>query len=439
VPQASAETIPEAPEAEEAVLGAILYNGRILDELALQLTPADFYSSRRQAIYAASIMLHIEGSPVNLVTVTNRLREMGQLEPAGGPMYITHLMDGVFGDGLSVHYARIVRERSQQRRALRAVTDAAIVLRQPTDKWATDVENLQQQLFVLMQADHRSSLAPMGEIVPQEYDRLQDLWRRRQLGEPVPTGVPTGFQKLDKILGGFHAGDLVIVAGRPAQGKTTFLSDLALRHAVTDQKVAFFSLEMSRQAILTKWISALSKVPLQHIRQGDFRLDEPLRVADACDRLSVLPILLDDDPSLTISDFRARVRQAVNAGGPHVVLVDYLQRVHALSAVGRNRQEEVAEIAAGLKTVAREMNVPVLAAAQLSRNIEQRGEEARPRLSDLRESGRIEAEADVVMFLHREPANPGRVKLLIAKHRMGPEDEVNLQWHREIGRFDEVA
>lgn len=434
-----ADGIPEAPEAEADVLGAVLYDGSVLNELGHVLTAADFLSARGQAIYTAATDLHVAGKPVTLVSVTDRLREMNQLEKAGGPAYLAQLMEGVFGSGLAMYYAQIVRSRSQQRRALRLVSDAAATLRRSSDKWTTEVDDLQQQLFTLMQARRHPTTRPMAELVPQEYDRLQALWRRRQMGEPVSTGVPTGFPKLDRILGGLHAGELIIIAGRPGQGKTTLQTDLAQRLAGRGQRVLFFSLEMGGQAILMKWIAALSRVPLQRIRQGDFRPGEVLDIGRACDELARLPILVDDDPALRIFDMRARVRQAVNGAGPCVVFVDYLQRMSAVTAPGKSRREEVDEIAAGLKTIAREMSVPVLATAQLSRSVELRGEDAEPRLSDLRESGRIEAEADVVTFLHRTRANDGTVKLLVRKHRMGPEGDVELRWQREIGRFEELS
>ncbi len=432
------DRVPESPEAEAAVLGAILYDGRTLDELATQLSAADFYGAGNQAIYTAAAMLHTEGRPVTLITVTDRLRERNQLDAAGGTAYLSRLLDGVFGGGLAGHYAEIVRARSLQRQCLRLVMETAMTLQPPSEAWRSEVERLQLGLFTITQSDRRQTMASIAELAPAEYDRAQELWRCRQTGAPASDGLPTGFRKIDELIGGLHPGDLVVIGGRPAQGKTTLLNNMELRLALAQIGVLMFSVEMPAASITQKWLASLSGVPVQRIRRGDFRLEDPLKLAEACDQLRLLPILVDDEPALQVADLRARVRQAVNTHHVQAVFVDYLQRLHVPTSSGKNRQEEVAEIAQGLKTVAREAGVPVVAAAQLSRRPDLRGEDARPQLSDLRESGRIEAEADIVAFLHRDAAASDRVRLIVAKHRMGSEGEVVLRWNRELAKFEEA-
>jgi len=433
-------TLPYSDDAERYVLGAMLQRPDLLDEFAGWLHPQDFYRSAHQFIYAEAVWMRSSNQPVELIALTDRLRETGKLEDVGGPVFLTELIERAPIPSSGPHYAHAVKRKSIQRQAYAICALGAQHFRTASndEELQGTIEEVQQSLFEVMRVNGYRGSIPLSELSVIEYDRLIQVWERARAGEFSLSGLGTGYEGLDELTGGFHPGELVLIAGRTAMGKTTLICNIMLKMAQAGVTVGLVSVEMPNELLMQKWLAMLSGVNTMKMRSGKVSERELPAIALASDVMKSLPIYVDDTPSVQIADLRARARRMVEREKVQCLFVDYLQKIKATRRKADNREQEVAEVAEGLKTIARDLRIPVVAAAQLSREVEQRGEAARPKLSDLRESGRIEQEADVVLFLyHDQRATPAKTLLYAAKQRMAAEGDIQIVWKRHICRFED--
>ncbi|MBQ7201855.1 replicative DNA helicase [Candidatus Saccharibacteria bacterium] len=431
---------PQDLNAEKSLLGAILISDKILPEILTIIKPSDFYDEKHKLIFEAMVNLYDRHMPVDLVTLTSELRAGKKLNDVGKASYLTELSTYVPTASHATAYAEIVEKMSTRRRLIQAGSQ---IVNTAFNEDA-DVNELlgtaEKELFEVSDKTIRSDYIPMEDLLADALDRMEEL--RKNKG--ALRGLKTGFRDLDKLTAGFQKGDLIIVGARPAMGKTTFAQNLTYNIASMNGKgVLFFSMEMASNEIIDRMVSDVSGVNNWNIRTGNFTDEEYSKIAEAMDELSELPIYIDDTSSMTITELRNRARRAMYDHNIGIIIIDYLQLIQGSDRYKGNRVQEVTEISRGLKILARELDVPVVALAQLSRNVTGR-DNPRPLLSDLRESGSIEQDADLVLFLHRpdyykqnddnyEPTNV--TELLIAKHRHGAVGKVELYFHPELLRF----
>lgn len=425
---------PHSREAEESVIGAVLLSEDAVNEVMDRLHPEDFYVPAHQAIFESMRELFDANQPIDAVTVSESLRRGGELDKVGGIPYLTRLVDIVPSTSNVVYYAGIVEEHAKRRELIRAgslVTDVAFDI---DDEIAQVLDRAEQA--VLSVAERRSTQALL-EIGPLFNSVLEHVELLEQRGTEL-TGLATGFVDLDRKLAGLQPANLVVVAARPAMGKSSFALNVATNVASQGDPVAVFSLEMSKEEIVQRILSSVGRVDSMKLRSGQLG---PLwqRVVDAAGRMYKAPIYIDDSPVVTVTDIRAKCRRLKRKKGLSMVVVDYLQLMQA--STRENRQQEISEITRNMKNLARELGVPIIAVSQLNRSLEAR-EDKRPRLSDLRESGSIEQDADVVMFIYRhEYYHPedqdkrGIAEVIVAKHRAGSTGPVELTFQPEFTRF----
>ncbi len=435
-------SLPENLEAERALLGAILLKNDLFEEARETLVPEDFAMPSHQRIYQAMEELRTENQPFDLITVTEWLHAKGRLEAAGGAEYISELVSGVPVLTTAAHYARIIKGKALLRqliqRASGIIADAYSSGEDPADILA----QAEQGILEIGDRVLKSTLQPMDNLARDVAVKLEALIKR---GAHV-TGVPTSFTRLDELTSGLQKTDFIILAARPSVGKTAFSLSLAHNVARQGQTVAFFSLEMSAEQIFFRLLSMASGIDLQQLRTGRLSKGRQAEAALKIDELSKLPLFIDDSPVQTILDLGAKLRRLKVQRELDLVIIDYLQ---LMKGVGRseNRNQEVSAISRGLKALAKDINVPVVALSQLSRALEKRGEGKEPLLSDLRDSGSLEQDADVVLFLHRntssrqdeDPDAKSRAKLIIAKQRNGPTDSIDLTFLQERAQFANFA
>jgi replicative DNA helicase len=425
---------PHSREAEESVIGAVLLSEDAVNDVMDQLNPEDFYVPAHAAIFESIRGLFDTGQAVDVVTVSEALRRQGELEKVGGLQYLTRLVDIVPSTSNVTYYASIVDEHAKRRELIRAgasITDFAFNL----DEEVTHVLDRSEQA-VLSVAEKRTSQTLL-EVGPMFNDVLEHIEMLEQQGDEL-AGLATGFVDLDKKLAGMQPANLIVIAARPAMGKSSLMMNIATNAAMAGESVAVFSLEMSKEEIVQRILSSVGKVDSMKLRSGQLG---PLwqKVVDAAGRMYQAPIYIDDSPIVTITDIRAKCRRLKRKKGLSLIVVDYIQ---LMEASGReNRQQEIAQISRNLKNLARELEVPVIALSQLNRSLESR-EDKRPRLSDLRESGSIEQDADVVMFIYRDEyynpentENRGIAEVIVAKHRAGSTGPVRLTFQPEFTRF----
>ena len=425
---------PHSREAEESVIGAVLLSEDAVNEVMDRIHPEDFYVPAHQAIFEAMRELFDSAQPVDAVTVSEALRRHGELEKIGGVQYLTRLVDIVPSTSNIVYYASIVEEHAKRRELIRAgalVTDIAFNI---DEEIATVLDSAEQA--VLGVAEKRSSQT-LHEVGPMFNDVLEQIELMEQRGSEL-TGLATGYTDLDRKLAGLQPSNLVVIASRPGMGKSSLALGIAINVAVQDEPVAIFSLEMSKEELVQRILSSVGKVDSMKLRAGQLG---PLwqRVVDAAGKMYKAPIYIDDSPVVSVTDIRAKCRRLKRKKGLSLVVVDYLQLMQATNR--ENRQQEISEITRNLKNLARELEVPIVAASQLNRSLEQR-EDKRPRLSDLRESGAIEQDADVVMFIYRheyyhpeEVEKKGIAEVIIAKHRAGSTGPIEMTFQAEFTRF----
>lgn len=438
---ASIPVPPQSLDAEESVLGAMMLSERAIASVSEIVSDTDFYRESHGRIYRAALALWAKGEPVDAITLTDELERGGELEQAGGRARIHELAAIVPASGNASHYARIVHESATLRALIRAGGDIARLGWEGVGEPVELVDQAEQIIFELGRNRDVSEAAYLSELLKESFQRLAHLY---ESGEEL-TGISSGFRDLDKLLLGLQPATLVVVAARPSVGKSAFALALCAHAALVDERpVALFTLEMSRQEVVQRLIAAEAKVELQRIRSGRLTADDWSRVTLACDRLSKAPLIVDDNSLPTALEIRAKARR-LKAKHPDLALVcvDYLQLLTP-GVQAENRVQEVAQITRSLKLLARDLELPVIALSQLSRAVEQRHDK-RPLLSDLRESGTIEQDSDVVIFLYRdelvvkETEEPGVAEVIVAKHRNGPTATIRLAFLKRYARFADLA
>lgn len=438
---------PQATDIERVVLGALMIDKDAFTVVSELIRPETFYESRNQKIYDAIQSLNLHEKPVDIMTVAEELKRKGELEEIGGPAYIVDLSSHVASSAHIEYHARILAQKFLARQLIQF---ASMVETDAFDE-TVDVDELMQKaessLFELSQKNMAQDYTQIDPIVKQAHDLLVKAARNKENGGL--TGVPSGFHKLDGITAGWQASDLIIIAGRPAMGKTSFALSIA-KYIAVDKRIpiAFFSLEMNNVQLVNRLISNVCSVPGHKILNGQLTLDEWERFDSNLRKLDGAPLYVDDTPGLSIFELRTKARRLAREHGIKVLMIDYLQLMNANGARFNNRQEEVSTISRSLKGLAKELDIPVIALSQLNRTVEAREglEGKRPQLSDLRESGAIEQDADMVLFVHRpeyyhiyqdEKGNDlhGMAQIIIAKHRKGATGDVLLNFRGEFTRF----
>ncbi len=429
-------------EAEDSILSAILLdNSTLLDVLEI-LTPEDFYRTAHQKIFGAISELFAKAEPVDLVTLTNLLRDNDQLEEIGGAAYLARLVDTVPSAINVAHYARIVRDKSSLRRLIAKAND--ITQRCYEDGGDLDrvLDFAEGAVFEISEDKHKASFHPLSKIIEGNIDALEE----RQGNRALVTGVPTGFTRLDHLTSGLQGADLIILAARPSMGKTALALNLARNAAVENNvPVAVFSLEMSKEQLSMRMLCSEARVDSSRLRGGFLNPDDWNRITDAAGALSEAPIFIDDSADISATSIRTKSRRLKMDKDLGLVIIDYLQLMRGRVTAER-RDLEISEISRSLKLLAKELNVPVLALSQLNRKLEERSDK-RPQLSDLRESGALEQDADVVAFIYRDDVynkdenNPkrGTAEIIVAKQRNGPTGVVPLTFLNACTRFENPA
>jgi replicative DNA helicase len=430
---------PHSVEAEEAVLGSILINPDALLEVLPFLSPADFFIVRNGWIYEAIVMLHERRDPLDYLTVTNELELSGRLAEVGGAAYILGLVNKT-PSSLNVEgYGRIVERMSLRRRLLDAAGEVARAAHSEETDINEVVNRAEQAIFEVTEQRLQRDLVPVSDVISDYFDHITNLMRHQEM----VMGVPTGFVDLDSMLGGMQRSDLLIVAARPGMGKSSMLNSIMLNAARHQQRVALFSLEMSNEQLVQRFISSETRIPSHRLREGSLDERDMAEFIKASEHIGSLPIYLDDTPALSTQELRSKARRLFLEYGLDLIMVDYLQLM-TTPFRNDNRVQEISYISRSLKQLARELNVPVVAAAQLSRAVEQRNDK-RPILSDLRESGSIEQDSDVVIFIYRdvyynkESPDGNRTEVHIAKHRNGPTGQVDLVFIPELTLFRDAV
>jgi len=435
---AAAKTLPHNEDAEKSVLGAILIDKDAINVVSEFLRSSDFYDDTNALIFEAMLTLYEERHPIDLLTVSDYLKKKKQLQHMD-TSYFTQLVEAVPTAANIEHYGRIVKEASTKRALIRAGTEIAELGYDDKVEVKEVMEKAESSVFAISQGNIRRGFIAIKDTLTQSFDRIDELHKG---GEGL-RGVKTGFTELDKVLSGFQKANLIILAARPGQGKTAITLNMAQFIATQEKKpVAIFSLEMSKEELVDRFLVAQADVDAWRLKTGKLSEEDFTKLSDAMGQLAEAPIFIDDTPGLNLSEMRSKARRLHMEHGLGLIIVDYLQLVDPGRKV-ENRVQEVSIVSQALKNLARELNVPVLAASQLSRAVEQRGEK-RPQLSDLRESGAIEQDADVVMFLYRPDVDLDvtnhniPTKVLIAKHRNGATGEIDLLFRGDRIRFYNV-
>lgn len=432
---------PQNIEAEKSVLAACLLNQEAIEEVAPKLVKENFYRAAHQRIYESMIDLYVRHIPIDHISLADNLKAMGQLEAVGGKPYLVELADNTFALTNWQNHVDIVKRTSILRDLIRASTEINALAYDAPDDLGIVVEESEKILFNVTEKRVSSEFKKMDTLLTDAFDEITKLAEQKN----SMAGVPSGFQDVDDLFHGFRGGDLVILAARPGVGKTSFALNLATNSAKLGVTVAFLSLEMSAAQLVQRVLCSEARVNLSRLRAGQLQESDWGAIADASNTLSKLDMYIDDTPSLSILELRAKARRELRGASKGLIVVDYLQLMQPpQTRRDGNRAVEVGEISRGLKVLAKEMDMPVIALSQLSRQVEMRGKK-RPMLSDLRESGSIEQDADIVMFIDRsmdeveaesdDRPNMGEAELIVAKHRNGPTRDIKLAFNAEFTRF----
>jgi replicative DNA helicase len=435
---------PHNLEAERSVLGAVLLDDRHLFGLLVEehLRPKHFYREQHGAVFAAMVELHNTSRKIDHLTVAEVLREHGKLEEIGGPEAIEDLTGWVPAAGHAREYGRIVRDDAQKRALLTASYEiqASVLSREAP---ARDlVERAERMMLEVAHDDRQKKIRSIADILHEETDKLHRL----SISKTALTGTPSGFKDIDGLTGGFQRGNLIVIAARPSMGKSALVANIAENAVLEAHAVALFSLEMSESELAQRFVASQARIKGEDLRRGKVAEARWPKILEACQRLAQAPLFVDDSSDTGVLEVRAKSRRLHHQleGGLGLIIVDYLQLMRHEGRVD-SRVEQVGQISRGLKGLARELNVPVIALSQLSRAVEQRGGEKRPILSDLRESGQIEQDSDLVMFIYREEyydkesERPGEADIIIAKHRNGPVGDVVLTFQKDYPKFMNYA
>jgi replicative DNA helicase len=443
---------PQAVELEESVLGALMIEPDAFSVVSEMLTPRSFYKEQHQIIYNAIKNLGVEQKPIDLFTVQDELAKNGEIDKVGGAYFLASLTSNVVSAVHLEFHAQIIAQKHLARELIRISTE----IQNNAFDASTDVDELMQdaegKIFELSQISHKKDVLSIKDILPESIKRIEEASKR----ESKRTGVESGFWALDDVTSGWQRSDLIIFAGRPAMGKTSFVLNMAKNIAENDVPVAFFSLEMSNVQLVNRLIVDASELPGDKIKSGKLTKEEFGELQIGIGKLENLPLWIDDTPSLSILELRTKARKLRREHNVQIIIIDYLQLMNASGMQFSNREGEISKISRGLKALAKELDIPIIALSQLNRNLEQRGigkddggnknEAKKPQLSDLRESGAIEQDADIVCFIHRpeyykiyEDQNGNDLRgvgqIIIAKHRNGAIKDVNLYFAQDFAKF----
>lgn len=433
---------PQNIEAEQAVLGAMLIKKEAVIEAMEILRPEDFYRDAHRVVFEAIMAVFQNDSAVDMITVTEQLKKSDLLDKAGGVAGVTALANAVPTAANVVYHAKIVREKAELRELINAGSEITGWAFEDSDDVDAVMDKAEKRILEVTARENSADFTPMKDIVISVFKQIEE----RSTNKGGLTGVASGFTDLDRLTSGFQPSDLILVAARPSMGKTAFTLNIASYVAVhLDKPVAFFSLEMSKEQLAQRMLCSEGGVDSQRLRNGDMKDEDWEHVIAAADRLTYAPVFIDDTPGITVMELRSKARRIKAEHGLSMVIIDYLQLMSGKgSKNGDNRQQEISEISRSLKALARELKVPVIALSQLSRSVESR-QVKRPMLSDLRESGSLEQDADIVMFLYREDyydketEQQNVTEVIVAKHRNGPIDTVRLYFDKEFTRFANFA
>lgn len=431
---------PQNIEAEQAVLGAMLIKKEAIVEVQEILQPDDFYREAHRIVYEAMLELSGNDEAVDLVTLTEQLRKNEQLEKIGGLPFITQLANAVPTAANVGYHAKIVKEKAELRNLINAATKIASAAYEDTDSVENIMDEAEKSILAVANRQSGGAFESMKSIVMRTFERINVLYESKG----GLTGISSGFKDLDKLTSGLQKSDLILVAARPSMGKTAFTLNIAAYCGLHDCKVAFFSLEMSKEQLMQRMMCSEGGIDATRLRTGQLDEGEWNRLVETADRLSRAPIFIDDTAGITVMELRSKARRLKAEHGLDLIIIDYLQLMQGRASKNSdNRQQEISEISRSLKALARELDVPVIALSQLSRSVESR-QVKKPMLSDLRESGSLEQDADIVMFLYREDyydkdtENKNITEIIIAKHRNGPVDSIQLFFQKEYTKFRDL-
>jgi len=433
--------LPQNLDAERSILGAILLDNHTLNVAIQNLKPEDFFLEQHRRVFNQMIALGENQQAIDLVTLTESLHRVGELESSGGAPYLASLADGMPRVSNVEHYARIVREKALLRNLIHATHNIQQRALEGEDGADTILDNAESSIFALAEDRVKAVLIPVKDIVRENFERLEKIFRE---GKSI-TGVSTGYTELDKLLSGLQPSELLILAARPSQGKTALALNFAENISIrAGSPVAFFSLEMSKESLLQRLVASVAQIDAHKFRSGHLSREDWRRMTEALGTISSAPLWIDDAGSTSVLEIGAKARRLKREKGLSLVVVDYLQLITGRGRFS-NRQEEVSSISRGLKGLAKELQIPVLVLSQLTRAPER--EERGPQLSDLRESGAIEQDADVVMFIYRphwskmeaSPEERDQAEIQVAKQRNGPTDKVRFVFRSRLTRFEEAA
>lgn len=440
MPRQAGRVPPQNVEAEESVLGSMMLLEDAIAQVTEVLQSGDFYKSAHRVIYDALVGLFARGEPVDAITTVEELKRRGSLDAAGGALYIHHLVESVPSPASAAHYARIVADHAMLRRLIEAgstIIQRAYDVPEDAAKLADQAEGL---IYSVARHQEKDEVVPLSRLVGESLETLERMHDR----EGGMAGIPTGFVDLDQLLQGLQPGNLIIIAARPGVGKSSLVTNIARNVAIeAEVPVAMFSLEMSRIEIAMRLLCAEARVGQDRVRAMRVAADEWPRIIEAAEVLDRAPVYIVDSGAMTIVDIRAKARRMKSGTGLGLLIVDYLQLMSGHQRT-ESRQQEIADISRSLKLLAKELEIPVIAVSQLNRNPESRTDK-RPQLSDLRESGSLEQDSDVVMFIHREelwndsPDIKGLAEIIVAKHRNGPTDKVPLAFLSHLTQFRNYA
>lgn len=431
---------PQNVEAEQSVLGGMLLQNDAINRIVEILRPDDFYREAHRKIYQAILELYQINEPADLVTVTNVLKKKGVLEDAGGAAYLSELVDRVPTTANITSYGKIIREKAIVRELIQGAN--SIVEKGFDDHGNVDeyLDSAEKIIFEIAQRKLQQGFYPIKDIVRDSFKAIEHLYEKKEL----ITGVPTGYRDFDRITSGLQKSDLIVIAGRPSMGKTAFALNI-VEHAAVEIGIptAVFSLEMSRQQLVQRMLCSRAEVDASKLRGGFLSESDWPKLTRAAGLLSESPVFIDDSPALNVLEIRAKARRLQREHNIGLIVIDYLQ---LMRSVGRteSREREISEISRSLKALAKELNIPVVSLSQLNRGVEAR-QDKRPQLSDLRESGAIEQDADVIVFIYRDEmynpnsADTGKAEIIVGKQRNGPTGRVILAFRKQITRFDDLA
>lgn len=427
---------PQNVEAEQAVLGAMLLSHDAVIVAIEKLQPSDFYRDVHRIIFEAMEHLHRENKEIDVITLPEELKRMKKLDDVGGIEYVLSLPNLVGSAANIEYYANIVAEKALSRNLISTCTELTTEAYDGQKETEELLDDAERRILQLSDTKNRGDFASVGAVVEVTLDKITKLYENKA----GLTGLPTGFRDLDRMTSGLQPSDLILVAARPSMGKTAFTLNIAQNVGVRQHKtVAFFSLEMSQEQLVQRLLCQIAHIDSQKLRTGQLNSDEEwTRLTDACDKLYESPIYIDDTPGISVAEMRSKARRLKSEHGLDLIIVDYLQLMQGRNA--ESRQQEISEISRSLKALARELKVPLIALSQLSRSVESR-QDKRPMLSDLRESGALEQDADIVSFLYREDyydketENQHITEVILAKHRNGPVGSVKLYFKNEFTLF----